>query len=235
MASATFKAMAYVGASLLSLALIEGTALAETKQREQELAQVQVSPQQEGNLTAEQVQALESDIDRLNAQGRYTEATKLQHRVLTWREIDSGPEHPDTASSVSGKSMTPPLQPSCRAFTNASKTERVVLRPSPAPRPNSDSIPSQPRGINPFGLLFNSAVTGDPSQTSEHCHQNKTRHHSASRTNETKPPTHSQQEHSIKVFVRMGPAIIISQGPSKFMVRTRQHSISPKAHKTILM
>ena len=53
MASAPFKAMAYVGASLLSLALIEGTALAETKQREQELAQVQVSPQQESNLSAE--------------------------------------------------------------------------------------------------------------------------------------------------------------------------------------
>ena len=186
MASAPFKAMAYVGASLLSLALIEGTALAETKQREQELAQVQVSPQQESNLTAEQVQALESDIDRLNAQGRYTEATKLQHRVLTWLEIDSGPEHPDTASSVSGKSMTPPLQRSCRAFTNASKTKRDVLRPSPAPRPNSVPILLPHGGIHPFGLPFNSAATGGPSQTSDtdsKTRQSITAHHAQTRQN----------------------------------------------------
>ena len=100
MASDRFKAMGLAGASILSLVLMGGTALAETKQHDQELAQVQVSSQQESNLTAEQVQALESDIDRLNAQGHYTEATKLQYRVLTWREIYSGPEHPDTASSL---------------------------------------------------------------------------------------------------------------------------------------
>ena len=105
MASAHFKAMAYASASLLSLALMRGAAVAETKQHNQALAQAQDSSHQESNLTAEQVQALESDIDRLRTQGRYSEAAKLQHRVLNWREINSGADHPSTATSLNNLAM----------------------------------------------------------------------------------------------------------------------------------
>ena len=64
-------------------------------------------------------------------------------------------------------------QRSCRAFINASKTERDALRLWPAPRPNSAPIPLPPGGIHLYGLLFNSAATGGPSPTSEHQQHNK--------------------------------------------------------------
>ena len=100
MASARFKPITLALAASLSLALMGGTALAETRQRKQVLGQVQVSSHQESNLTAEQVQALESDIDRLRTQGRFAEAAKLQHHVLAWREIHNGADHPSTATSL---------------------------------------------------------------------------------------------------------------------------------------
>ena len=100
MASIRFKPITLAFAASVSLVLSGGTAWAEIKQSEQKLSQAQDSPHRESTLTAEQVQALESDIERLSAEGRYAEASKLQHRVLKWHEIHRGPEHPSTGISL---------------------------------------------------------------------------------------------------------------------------------------
>ena len=100
MASAHFKPISLAVAASLSLVLMEGTAFAENKQHDQEPVQTQGAGPQGSDLTAEQLKALESEISRLWAQGRYAEATKLQHRAVKWREIHSGPNHPQTATSI---------------------------------------------------------------------------------------------------------------------------------------
>ena len=96
-----------------------------------------------------------------------------------------------------------------QSFYQRLKNERVVLRPSPTPGripfPSYCSIEASIR----LGS-FNSAATGGPSQTSD---TNTTTRQSitAHQANEAKPPAQPQQEHSIKVFFRMAPPIIIAK------------------------
>ena len=100
MASAHFKAMAYVGASFLSLALMEGTALAETKQHDQVIGQAHGAALPRSDFIAEKVQALQRDAEALLIQKNYSKAADLQKQILDWHEINSGPNHPNTATSL---------------------------------------------------------------------------------------------------------------------------------------
>ena len=100
MASARFKpiALAFVGS--LSLALMGETAPGETKQREQAIGQAQEAAPPSSDLTAEKFQALQRDAEALLIQKNYSKAADLQKQILDWHEINSGPAHPDTATSV---------------------------------------------------------------------------------------------------------------------------------------
>ena len=60
----------------------------------------QATSQKDAGLDAEKVKQLDVEVERLYEAGKYAEATVIAERSLAWREVELGPEHPDTANSL---------------------------------------------------------------------------------------------------------------------------------------
>ena len=70
----------------------EEPAVAEMKQREQQLAQAQARPRHWNDLTADQIRDLEKDADQLYLQGDYSAAAELKEHILDWHKNTWAPK-----------------------------------------------------------------------------------------------------------------------------------------------
>ena len=65
----------------------------------------QATSQVDAGLDAEKVKQLDAEAERLYKAGKYAEATAIAERSLAWREVELGPEHPDTAQSLNNLAL----------------------------------------------------------------------------------------------------------------------------------
>jgi len=65
----------------------------------------QATSQVDAGLDAEKVKQLDAEAERLYKAGKYAEATAIAERSLAWKEVNLGPEHPDTAQSLNNLAL----------------------------------------------------------------------------------------------------------------------------------
>jgi len=65
----------------------------------------QATSQVDAGLDAEKVKQLDAEVEQLYEAGQYAEATAIAERSLAWREVELGPEHPDTAQSLNNLAL----------------------------------------------------------------------------------------------------------------------------------
>jgi len=87
-------------AAMSLLIAMEGLALPPLGIDAAEPRVTQATSQVDAGLDAEKVKQLDAEVEQLYAAGKYVEAIAIAEQSLAWREVELGPEHPDTAQSL---------------------------------------------------------------------------------------------------------------------------------------